>query len=430
MTRLAVVLVLLLILSAIYPVLLLVRSTRPEVSIDPLPKAVATATSLKLRIANPHGFRSASVWLEQDGARQVVMRLENPARRWEWTVVSEPPRSFDFTAAATKDGKAKLIAEVVSNDLRGATVTAAYDVVTITRPPSVVTDSARHFVIQGGCDLVTFTPSGVWTEAGVRAGPYTAKSYPKAAGGTRRFSLYAFPWDLPASVVPVVFARTEGGPEVTASFQVRVLAMPSRKRSIEIDDAFIDKVTADIDPGGSGDRLERFLRINRDLRLKNNQALAGLRTKTVERLLWSGPFLQLARSQVESHFADVRSYLYRGKKVDEQVHLGFDLSAVQRAPVVAANDGIVVFGERLGIYGNCIVVDHGYGLQSIYGHLSTIGVKPGDAVRKGQEIGRSGSTGLAGGDHLHFSMQLDGVQVNPLDWWDAKRVEGLLTRLK
>jgi murein DD-endopeptidase MepM/ murein hydrolase activator NlpD len=86
--------------------------------------------------------------------------------------------------------------------------------------------------------------------------------------------------------------------------------------------------------------------------------------------------------------------------------------------VPAANDGRVVWAENLGIYGNCVVVDHGYGLQSIYGHLSEFAVKNGDMVKKGQPLGKSGSTGLAGGDHLHFSMQVDGVQVNPIEWWD------------
>jgi len=121
---------------------------------------------------------------------------------------------------------------------------------------------------------------------------------------------------------------------------------------------------------------------------------------------------------VESSFADKRSYIYKGKKVDEQVHLGFDLAVTLHVSVPAANDGRVVWADNLGIYGNCVVVDHGYGLQSIYGHLSEIAVKPGDMVKKSQSLGKSGSTGLAGGDHLHFSMQVDGVQVNPIEWWD------------
>src|SRR5687768_8683235 len=131
---------------------------------------------------------------------------------------------------------------------------------------------------------------------------------------------------------------------------------------------------------------------------------------------WNGPFYRIGK--VESFFADQRSYIYKGKKIDQQMHLGFDLSDVQKAPVKSANSGRIIYAAPLGIYGNCIVVDHGYGLQSIYGHLSEFLVKPGDMVQKEQVIARSGATGLAGGDHLHFSMQVDGVQVNPLEWWD------------
>jgi murein DD-endopeptidase MepM/ murein hydrolase activator NlpD len=87
-------------------------------------------------------------------------------------------------------------------------------------------------------------------------------------------------------------------------------------------------------------------------------------------------------------------------------------------PIRAANGGKVIWAERLGIYGNCVVVDHGYGLQTIYGHMSRIDVKDGDSLAKGQQMGLSGQTGMAGGDHLHFSMQVDGVQINPTEWWD------------
>jgi murein DD-endopeptidase MepM/ murein hydrolase activator NlpD len=153
--------------------------------------------------------------------------------------------------------------------------------------------------------------------------------------------------------------------------------------------------------------------------------------KSEAKFLWTQPFLQLANSKVESEFADVRSYIYNGKKVDQQVHLGFDLAVTAHTPVVAANDGKVVWAAPLGIYGNCIVVDHGYTLQSIYGHLSEIDVKEGEMVKRGQVMGKSGSTGLAGGDHLHFSMQVGGVQVNPVEWWDEHWIKDhIWNRLK
>jgi murein DD-endopeptidase MepM/ murein hydrolase activator NlpD len=120
----------------------------------------------------------------------------------------------------------------------------------------------------------------------------------------------------------------------------------------------------------------------------------------------------------ESYFADRRSYFYNGRKVDEQVHLGFDLAQTTNMPVLAANSGNVIYADRLGIYGNCVILDHGYTLQTLYGHMSKIAVKVGDTIQKGQAMGLSGSTGMAFGDHVHFSMLIAGIQVNPIEWWD------------
>src|SRR6185369_14801081 len=135
--------------------------------------------------------------------------------------------------------------------------------------------------------------------------------------------------------------------------------------------------------------LPRFLKINGEMRAANNKTLADLPMQTEHKVLWHGTFVQLGNSKVEAHFADVRTYLYQGKKVDKQVHLGFDLAVNQHTPVLAANNGKVLHASDLGIYGNCVVIDHGYGLQSIYGHMADFAVKVGHAVKKGQEIGKS-----------------------------------------
>ncbi len=416
MSRLVPLFVLFLLLIT-YPALLLFRSTHSTLSVEPSPKAIGQATPLTLRVTNPHGVRAVSVWLEQNGASEKFLDTTKPGHRFSWNA-NEPPQEFAFSAAGKKDGKAKLIAEVTSNDLRGATDRVSYDVDVITKPPSVFTPHLQHYVSQGGAGMVVFTPSGSWTEAGVRTGNYTSRSFPKPGNETQQISLFVFPWDLPVETAPVVFVRNVAGTEVTASFPTKIKPKKFRKRDIPLSEEFLDKVVNELDPGGGGDKIDRFLKINREMRKQNSATLNELRKKTAQKFLWSGPFLQLANSKVESQFADVRSYIYKGKKVDEQVHLGFDLSVVKQTPVVASNDGNVIYADRLGIYGNCIVVDHGFGLQSIYGHLSSIGVKVGDSVKKGQEMGRSGATGLAGGDHLHFSMQIDGVQVNPMEWWD------------
>ena len=87
----------------------------------------------------------------------------------------------------------------------------------------------------------------------------------------------------------------------------------------------------------------------------------------------------------------------------------------------------MVYADDLGIYGQCVIIDHGLGLQSLYGHLSRISVKPGDPVQKGQIIGNTGDTGLAGGDHLHFGTAISGEQVNPIEWWDPSWIKNNVT---
>jgi murein DD-endopeptidase MepM/ murein hydrolase activator NlpD len=121
-------------------------------------------------------------------------------------------------------------------------------------------------------------------------------------------------------------------------------------------------------------------------------------------------------------------YVYQGKEVDHQVHLGFDLASYTGTPIVSAARGSVLFADELGIYGNCVIVDHGMGVQSLYAHLSSISVEPGAVVEKEQELGRCGMTGLAGGDHLHFTMLINGVMVNPVEWWDQHWIDDRILR--
>jgi hypothetical protein len=379
-------------------------------------------TPVAVRFSNPHGLRRFTASIEQNGASTVLTETKSAPDRMKFWLAQVPEQDVRFNAGSKeapnlKEGKARLVVEAQSNDFRGATDAISTDVNVELRPPSVSADGFQHYINQGGSEMALLTLSGAWSEAGVRVGKDTYRSFP-IAGSTQRLALFAYPWDMAVDTVPVVFARNSAGTEATARFWFKIFPKKFRMRNLDIDDKFLDKVVNQIDPGGSGDLLARFLKINGEMRRANNKTLADLRFKTAEKFLWSEPFQQLANSKVESEFADVRSYIYKGKKVDQQTHLGFDLAVSAHTPVLASNDGKVVWAAMLGIYGNCIVVDHGYSLQSIYGHLSSIGVKEGDMVKRGQEMGKSGSTGLAGGDHLHYSMQVEGVEVNPVEWWD------------
>ncbi len=421
---LLVILFLLLILAGAPLGFLFFNSAHSTLAFTPAPKAIGGSTPVTVHLTNPHGFRHITAAIEQNGATTTLNDTFSPPNRFTFWRSHQAPQDYHFTAGKSRapnlqEGKARLIVTAQSNDLRAATDSVSTEVDVILRPPAVTADGFQHYINQGGSEMALFTPSGMWSEAGVRVGKNTFRSFPAPGGSGQRLALFAFPWDTPADTAPVVFTRNTADTEATARFWFKVFPKKYRMRDLTIDDKFLEKVVNQIDPGGSGDLLARFLKINGAMRQVNNQTLADLRLKTEEKFLWTESFQQLTNSQVESEFADVRSYIYNGKKVDQQVHLGFDLAVTAHTPVEAANDGKVVWAAPLGIYGNCIVVDHGYALQSIYGHLSEIAVKEGDRVKRGQVMGKSGSTGLAGGDHLHFSMQVDGVQVNPREWWDA-----------
>jgi murein DD-endopeptidase MepM/ murein hydrolase activator NlpD len=150
--------------------------------------------------------------------------------------------------------------------------------------------------------------------------------------------------------------------------------------------------------------------------------------KTERKLLWQGAFLQPRNTKVFSNFAETRAYRFRGQDVDSQVHFGYDLASLRESPVPAANSGIVVFAGPLTIYGNTVIVDHGLGLQTFYAHLSRIDVKVGDGVERGQELGRTGTSGLAIGDHLHFEVLIHGISVTPIEWWDAKWIRDRIVK--
>jgi murein DD-endopeptidase MepM/ murein hydrolase activator NlpD len=418
-----IILLIVLALLIVPTTILLVLSTHTALDIDPV-KVVGVSTPVHVRAVNPHGERSLQVTVQQDGKSYDLAPIIRTSR----ILVVErhaPPADATFTVGTQSvkelhDGKARIIITSVSNDLRGSTDTKTLDVDVMTAPPRVAADGAQHYINQGGAELVVFTPGGAWTEAGVKVGDRVFKSFALPDHPGQYFSLFAFGWDLPVDTPLSVVATNPTGARANASFWYKIFPKKFRSSTIKLEDMHVDRIVNQIDPDGKikGDLIERFVWINSEMRKQNNKVLADLRLETEPKFLWTGAFLPMVDSTVESRFADDRTYTWQGKKVDQQTHLGFDLAKVAHAPVPAANDGKVIFADNLGIYGNCIVIDHGFGLQTIYGHMSQFEVKKGDMVKKAQEIGRTGSTGLAGGDHLHFTMQIDGVQVNAVEWWD------------
>jgi murein DD-endopeptidase MepM/ murein hydrolase activator NlpD len=409
-------------------VFLVARSASPVVDLPPAVTSLGQATPIAVHVRDPRGIRGVQAFVEQNGARYQVFDMAQPSKAREST--------WDFTAGIKttpqlQEGKAKLIVEATSNDLLRKTGRVERDVTVVTQPPTLSVDSEQHYLYLGMADLATLSVSGSWTEAGVRVGDQKFRAWPMPGGKPGLFSLYAFAWNMPSDTIPLVYASNDGGNDVTSPL---VIVFPKKEQpkytthDLQVTDAFMQKVIDELDPNGTGDPVARFVKINSEMRRADNKTLSDLQFKTADKFLWSKPFIRQPHSQAEANFADVRNYIYQGKKIDQQVHLGYDLAVTQHVGVEASNGGTVVYAAPLGIYGNCIVLDHGYGLQTIYGHLSRIDVREGDTVSQGQVMGLSGQTGMAGGDHIHFAMQLDGVQIDPKEWWDAHWIKDHIAR--
>lgn len=301
--------------------------------------------------------------------------------------------------------------------------------------PRISLSSARTSVYEGGSGVVVYQLAGHAVRDGVRVGEELFPGAPLPdAGGSERFAFFGVPVrksDFGAENI-VLYAEDELGNQSRVAFVSAFSNRRWRQDTVTISDRFLERVVpailADISGGPTeGSLLEKYLWINRDLRRINGERLLELAANSRQQLLWTEPFLQLRGSQSMASFADYRIYLYAGNEVDRQTHMGFDLASVRRAEVPAANRGVVVLSEYLGIYGNTVVVDHGFGLMSLYAHLSTISVEPGQLVERGAVVGRSGQTGLAGGDHLHYAMLIHGRAVNPIEWWDENWLENRIT---
>lgn len=423
------------------------RAVGPAVDIRQPGGFIGHTGTLELVVGAPGGRLSrVEAFIEQNGRRFEVFTQAEAAQEQTETGLAERlyvMRPIGKQAIADlQQGAARIVvraAKPVVYGIREAETTVTRDVQVRLEPPRVSVLSTFHFVTHGGSEFVVYHASPEDVESGIRVGDKEYRGFPASGAGiggdpALRVAFFALLWDQPTDAPIQVFARDPAGNEAITPLDHRVFPKPYGTSRIEIDDRLLARVVPSIASAApeekipTDDLLAGFLTINGELRHKNNQYLRELAKKTAPEMLFRDAFQQLGGSQVKSRFADARTYYYKGREIDRQVHLGFDLAVIANVPVSAAQRGIVVHAGTLGIYGNAVVIDHGLGVQSLYGHLSSVDVKAGDHVDKGQIIGRSGMTGLAGGDHVHFTMLVGGEQVTPIDWWSPQWMEDRVLR--
>ncbi|MCA1584325.1 MAG: M23 family metallopeptidase [Acidobacteria bacterium] len=426
------------------------RQPGPTIEIRAPEKLVGQTASLDVAVETPGGqLSSLTAVVEQKDLRETVFSLdvagatgeikqESPDR----LLIARPMGKKALPALAAGPARVTVTASrPVLFGLRQVSTVATRDLEVRLTPPRVGIVSLHHFVNHGGAEFVVYRVSPGDSASGVRVGEAAFRGFPGSSVGLSdpelHVGFFALAHDQELNAPVRAFARDAAGNEASTPIDHRVFPRPFAKSRIDIDQSFLERIvpaiasnTQDlaVSTASPDDLLAGFLTINGELRRQNNDAIKALAKKSQTDMLWKDAFSQMGSSAVQSRFADYRTYFFKGKEIDRQVHLGFDLASTAHAPVLAANRGTVVFASFLGIYGNCVVIDHGLGVQSLYAHLSTLAVKEGDSVEKGHELGRTGITGLAGGDHLHFTLLVDGTAVNPVEWWDAHWLEDRVYR--
>jgi murein DD-endopeptidase MepM/ murein hydrolase activator NlpD len=420
----------------------------PIVEVRAPDKYVGQNTQLEFSVETPDGaFSHIEAALEQEGNATTVFSTDPSAQPAGEMKQDSANRIFVIRPIGKqalpdlKPGPARVTVTAshpVLYGIRTASTSIVRDLEVRLEPPRVGVLSLHHFVNHGAPEFVVFRATPADVTAGVRVGEVEYPAFPGSSVGIQdpaaRIAFFVLGYDQDRDAPISVFARDVAGNQATSPVEHRVTPKPFAKSRIEINDAFLQRVVPAIaqnTPGlniDTSDLVKGFLTINRDLRRQNNDTITKLAAKTRAEMMWRDAFSQLGNTSIQSRFADFRTYFNNGNEIDQQVHLGFDLASLQQAPVTASNRGEVIFADYLGIYGNCVVLDHGLGVQSLYAHLSTIDAKVGDVVDKGQTLGRTGSTGLAGGDHLHFTLLVNGVATSPIEMWDPQWMEDRVFR--
>jgi len=425
------------------------REPGPRIVINSPQKIMGHESELSLAIDTPSGkLTGLDVALEQGKTRVPIFNLQSGGAS---QLVRAGPNRLVLDRPIGKaqmpeleQGDAEIIVTASRPVLFG--YQRAFSTVTRTMkvdltPPIINAVSTGQYIEQGGSEMVVYRVSPPDVESGVQVGKYEYPGYPATGAHVvtkdpgLRVAFFALLWNQDPSTPISLYARDAAGNVAHATFDYQVIPKVYPKSTMALSDRFLQRVVPEIlanDPSFTvpdpSNLVDSFTRIDHDLGIKDDAEIASYARDTSPDMLWHGPWVQQRDSAVEARFAEQRTFTYDGKVIGHEVHLGYDLASVAGAPVTAENSGRVVRAGWLDLYGNSVIIDHGMGVQSLYGHMSSLEVHVGQMVTKGEEIGREGETGLAGGPHVHFSMLVDGHFVTPIDWWSRKWIHDRILR--
>lgn len=416
------------------------EGTLPRVTLAPAAPIIGAAQTLKVTAADGEsGLRRLWVGIVKDGKETVLFERDFPAERFLGGGAVRDTAielKIEPSKLGLSDGTAtlRLLARDFSwrNWWHGNRTYMEIEASIDTHPPEITVLSRAHYINMGGAGLVIYKLSEACTEHGVFVGEHFFPGYlGQFADKQIGMALFAVAPDQGRDTRVAIQATDAAGNRTTAGFSHRIRKKVFRQDTLRISDRFLNwkmpEFQNEVQAAADSSMVDIFLRVNGQLRRDNYAFVRKITSQSEPKMLWEGTFSRLPNAANRARFADQREYIYNDRTIDHQVHMGIDLASVAHSPVPAANSGRVVFTGPIGIYGKTVLIDHGLGLFSMYSHLSAIDVEPGQTVAKDEYVGRTGKTGLAGGDHLHFAVMVHGFYVNPVEWWDDHWIKNNIT---
>jgi murein DD-endopeptidase MepM/ murein hydrolase activator NlpD len=419
---------------------------KPDISIDLCSNndynhaVIGTQCDLLVSLSDKKtGIRNLKVLLQKNGRDILLLEerfngssffLDKNIYKKDFNIIIEPKK------LNLQDGTIKL--KIIASDfsLRKNNNIFEKELKIDTKSPNIEILSKAHNIKIGGSALIIYKLSEDCKKSGVKVENNFFQGYSGNFADKNIFmAFFALEHNQSADTQITLEAVDYADNISYASFPKYLGDTKFKHDIIELNDKFFNVIANTLDNKIDEDLKKtslrnKFIYINHELRKTDYQTINDSCKHTENKILWNKEFLRLPGSAKKAGFGDRRTYKYKGEIIDQQAHMGIDLASVAKAQVPAANSGKIVFTGKLALHGNTVIIDHGFNIFSLYSHLSSIYVKKGAFVSKKDIIGKTGSTGLALGDHLHFSMIVGSVFVNPVEWWDMSWIKNnILTKI-
>jgi murein DD-endopeptidase MepM/ murein hydrolase activator NlpD len=396
---------------------------KPVIKFDQEINAIGHQKAIQITFSDlKRGLRNTTVSILQDDQTQILSSVNYPG---SGTKEEKLSILIDPITMKLHDGQAILNVAATDYSLWKNQTTVSRQIKIDVTPPQIYLLNATNHINPGGTCVIAYRTSEPVVMTGVRVENIVFPGYSTTISGKPCFiSFFALPIGASHGGMNIkVQAKDEAGNETSINLPSLIKTKKFRSDKMSLTDSFLSQKMPEFQsqiPSLRGkSTVEAFIYVNGLMREDNFKTIQDICQKTAARQLWQDTFLRMKNAAPMAQYGDKRAYVYQGQVLGESTHLGVDLASTTHSPIEAANSGLVVYTGYLGIYGNTVIIDHGLGLFSLYAHLNAIHVKSGQELKKGEILGQSGSSGLAGGDHLHFSILVGGQFVNPQEWWDS-----------